>query len=237
MKTFNRYLKRAKYIIRVRLRFLLTGSATKQKIIDRFHSLYYDSHILGKTWSHTTFLGTPIQKNPLDLFVYQEILYDVKPDLIIETGTAYGGGAIYLASLCDLMKRGHIVTIDIINVRRSPKHKRIKYLLGSSTDKKIVEQVKNISKGKKVLVILDSDHTKEHVLKELDVYRKLVSRGSYIIVEDSNVNGNPVYKEHGPGPMEAVKEFLKTHKGFRVDKSKEKFYFTFNPGGYLKKVR
>lgn len=232
------YAKRAKYIAKTRFKFASLSKAKQKKIVDDFHSLYYDSHVLGKTWHETTFLGVPIQKNPLDLFVYQEILYDVKPDVIIEAGTAYGGGALYLASLCELMNHGHVITIDINNVRKSPKHKRITYLLGSSTNEKIFSIVKKaVSRKKRVLVILDSDHSKNHVLAELNLYSPLVTKGSYIITEDSNVNGNPVYSEHGEGPMEAINEFLDSNKSFQPDSTREKFYFTYNPKGYLKRIK
>lgn len=232
------YAKRAKYIAKTRFKFASLSKAKQKKIVDDFHSLYYDSHVLGKTWHETTFLGVPIQKNPLDLFVYQEILFDIKPDVIIEAGTAYGGGALYLAGLCDLMNHGSVITIDVNNVRKSPKHSRITYLIGSSTSEKIFAAVKKAVKGKKkVLIILDSDHSKKHVLAELILYSPLVTKGSYIITEDTNVNGNPVYTEHGDGPMEAITEFLKTNNSFESDSKREKFYFTYNPKGYLKRIK
>ena len=148
-----------------------------------------------------------------------------------------GGGAFYLASICDLVNNGTVITIDIEGREGSPKHRRIKYLLGSSTSKEIEEEVGNlISAGAKVMVILDSNHHKEHVLNELRIYGKWVTKGSYIIIEDTNINGHPVLPDFGSGPMEAVDEFLKENGDFVVDRSKEKLLLTFNPRGYLKKV-
>ncbi len=233
-------LKRIRYRIRVYLKGLCFTFFPDQKdnIVDSFHQLYYDSNLLGGTWRNTRFLGVPAQKCPLDLFIYQEILFDLKPDLIIEAGTASGGGAYFLASMCELMGHGEVVTIDITNTVVSPSHKRIKYILGSSTSEQVYRQVENIAKDKKsILVILDSDHSKKHVLRELKLYNKFVSIGSYLIVEDTNINGHPVNKEYGDGPMEAVEEFLTKNKEFEIDKSREKYYLTFNPNGYLKKIK
>lgn len=208
----------------------------KQAIIDLFHRLYYDS--IDQTWKNTLFLGIPALKCPLDLWIYQEIIYELKPNVIIESGTANGGGALFLASICDLVNNGDIITIDIENKEGRPLHKRINYLLGSSTSEEIVEHVKKLIRDKnKIMVILDSDHSKEHVLNELKIYSKFIDKGSYIIVEDTNINGHPVFPQHGPGPMEAVDEFLKENKDFAIDRNKEKFYMTFNPCGYLKKIK
>lgn len=217
---------------------LYINPTKKEDIIEQFHKLYYNSYLKNKTWKDSYFLGVPIQKCPFDLFVYQEIIYEVKPDLIIEAGTASGGGALYLSSICDLVGHGEVVTIDIVDLGNRPQHVRLTYLDGSSTDEKIVEEVKKRAEGKeKILVILDSDHSKAHVLKEMQIYNELVSKGSYMIVEDSNVNGHPVQPKHGPGPMEALEEFLETNSDFEIDETKEKHYLSFNPKGYLKKVR
>ncbi len=118
-----------------------------------------------------------------------------------------------------------------------PQHPRITYLVGSSTSPEILEQVKGmIPPSDRVMVILDSDHGRDHVLRELELYSDLVSPGSYMIVEDTNVNGHPVLTSHGPGPTEALEEYLRRDRRFVVDRSREKFFFTFNPGGYLRKV-
>jgi cephalosporin hydroxylase len=177
-------------------------------------------------------------KCPLDLWIYQEIIFEQKPDMIIECGTANGGSALFLASICDLVNNGKIITIDIENKQNKPRHKRIKYLVGSSTAENIVDQIRKlISDKNKVMVILDSDHHKEHVLNELTIYSKFVTKGSYIIVEDTNINGHPVFPDFGPGPMEAIEEFLKENKIFVIDYNNEKFYLTYNPRGYLLRMK
>jgi len=214
-----------------------SGAAkTDAETVERFHQLYYDSAIFGATWNQTSWLGTPVLKCQTDLWLYQEMLFELKPDLIIETGSAAGGSAHYMASILELLGKGKVVTIDI-EKRERPAHPRITYLTGSSTDPALVNVVKSmIRPNDQVLVTLDSDHSKTHVLNELRTYHSLVPKGSYLIVEDSNVNGHPVAKDFGPGPMEALEEFLKENTQFEVDKTKEKFLLTFNPKGYLKRV-
>jgi cephalosporin hydroxylase len=209
--------------------------AATQPVADVFHFVYYYSS--SRTWMNTHWLGTPVQKLPSDLWTYQQIIYDVRPDLIIEAGTFKGGSALYMASMCDLIGRGRIVSIDIVDLK-PPHHQRIRYLLGSSTSPQIVEQVRSqVSPQDKVIVVLDSDHTMKHVLNELRIYSSLVTKGSYLIVEDTNINGHPVLPRYGPGPMEAVRAFLKENHDFTVDTSREKFLVTYNPSGYLLKVR
>jgi cephalosporin hydroxylase len=210
---------------------------SEKRTIRKFHQLYYDSRTGGKPWRHTFWQGTRILKCPMDLWIYQEMLHELRPDFIIETGTAYGGSAHYMATLCDLMGSGKIITIDIENQPNRPQHPRVTYVLGSSIDPVIVANTKAaIAGAKTVLVILDSDHSHGHVLAELNVWSEVVTAGSYCIVEDSNVNGHPVDLKHGPGPMEAIDEFLATDKRFQIDPAREKFFLTFNPRGYLKRI-
>lgn len=189
-------------------------------VVTAFHSLYYGQGL--QTWLNTWWLGHRVFKNPLDLWVYQEILHELKPDLIVETGTAEGGSALYLASICDLIGSGHVVTVDIEKRAGRPVHERIRYLFGSSTDPEIVKLLADeASTASTVLVILDSDHSAGHVSAELEVYAPLVTPGSYLIVEDTNINGHPVSKSFGPGPMEAVETFLKRSSEFSSDRSRE----------------
>jgi len=214
--------------VRHRAATLLTPPVTAA-----FHYLYYHQ----STWMHTWWLGHRVMKNPLDLWIYQEMLYEQRPELIIETGTAHGGSALYLASICELIGTGRIVTVDVEDRSGRPVHERVRYIKGSSTDPGIVDELRaEADAASGVLVILDSDHSAAHVTAELAAYSPLVTRGSYVIVEDTNVNGHPVYRRFGPGPMEAVEAFVAGTHEFTVDRSREKFHFTFNPKGYLKRT-
>ncbi len=212
--------------------------ARREQIIRDFHGLYYDSFREGKTWADTWFLGTKTEKCPLDLWLYQELIYKLRPDVIVETGTRFGGSAFFTASICDLIDCGQIVTIDVDNEPQRPSHNRITYIHGSSVDAEIVKRVKGICKdAKTVLVLLDSDHAKGHVLGELKAFADLVTLNSYMIVEDSNVNGHPVLPNFGPGPMEALDEFLKSDSRFKIDSFNEKLLLSFSPRGFLKRVK
>ena len=235
---FHRVIAEARTFRRCLLRAAYLKPRVRSDVINQFHRLYYDSEAFGQTWTNTTWLGVPIYKCPLDLWIYQEIIFELRPDLIIETGTCKGGSALYIACLLDLVDHGKIVTIDIEARDSRPKHERVTEITGSSTaDETLRKLDRELNGCSSVMVILDSDHRKDHVLKELAIYSKLVTVGSYLIVEDTNVNGHPVLPEHGPGPMEAVEEFLETNRGFEVDTAKEKLLLTFNPGGYLRRVK
>lgn len=205
--------------------------------IERFHHLYYESELFRGTWWATKWMGVPVWKCPFDLWVYQELVHELRPDVIVETGTAWGGSALFFASLCDIIKHGEVISIDI-RPRGTPSHARLRYLRGSSVDPVIVARVQRMTAGTQaVLAFLDSDHRCAHVLEELRLYSPLVGVGSYVVVEDTNINGHPVKPEFGPGPMEAVERFLANEKDFIVDRSREKFRLTMNPGGFLQRVR
>ena len=204
-------------------------------VVRRFHEIYYGA--TKRTWGNTFWRGVRVLKCPLDLWVYQELLSEVEPDLIVETGTKHGGSAYYLASICDLIGHGAVVTIDVDELPDRPEHPRITYLSGSSTDPAVVAQVdERIADGSRVMVILDSDHSRDHVLAELDTWSSRVSVGSFLIVEDTNINGHPVTQHSYPGPWEALADWLPRHPGFRRDPSCEKHFLTFNPGGFLRRV-
>ncbi|MEZ5117519.1 MAG: CmcI family methyltransferase [Candidatus Nanopelagicales bacterium] len=208
-----------------------------QAIADQYHRLYY--HRAPRTWRNTFYRGNRILKLPLDMWVYGEILWDLKPSLVVETGTRYGGSALWFADQLDLIGHGRVVTVDIDDLQGRPEHDRITYLLGSSTDPGIVDRVRELmpDDGGHVLVVLDSDHSRDHVLGELRVLSELVTTGSYVIVEDTDINGHPVLPKFGPGPMEAVDAFLAETDRFEPDESREKYYVTQNPRGYLRRVR
>jgi cephalosporin hydroxylase len=198
--------------------------------------VYYENS--EQTWENTSWLGVPLEKYPTDLFVYQEIIYQTKPDVIIEAGTLKGGSAYFFASLLDLLGKGRVITMDIVDHPEKPKHPRIEYLLMSSISDEAVRRIKSeIKPGDRVMVSLDSDHSADHVFKELQLYSPMVTIGCYLVVEDTNINGHPVYPAFGPGPMEALKRFLAGNQDFEVDRSKEKFMLTVSPNGYLRRVR
>jgi len=207
-------------------------------IINQFTRLYYQTPTPVRTWHDTRWLGIPVMKTPFDLWNYQEILATLRPGVLIETGTAKGGSALFFASLFDLLGMGRVVTIDIEPDSERPHHDRITYLLGSSTAPETVEGVeKEIRNCGNVMVVLDSGHSMQNVLNELQIYSRYVSLGSYLIVEDTCVNGHPVSPRYGPGPMEAVKAFLRMNDSFVSDGRDRKFLMTFNPGGYLRRVK
>lgn len=216
---------------------IYAGRKAERDLVEQFNGLYYNSFFSGGTWKRTHWLGTRILKCPMDLWVYQEILWELRPDVVIETGTAHGGSALFLASMLDLLGAGRVITIDIEEKAGRPVHPRIQYLCGSSVSSEIHERVKaSIRPGEKVMLILDSDHSKEHVLLELELLGPLVTVGSYLIVEDTNLNGHPIEPLHGPGPAEAVAAFLEADRRFAVDRERERFHLTFNPGGYLRRL-
>lgn len=216
----------------------LTFPFYRKWVINQFHKLAYGSYLLEPLWLKTYWLGVPVLKFPLDLWVYQEMIYELKPDVLIETGSYHGGSALYLAIICDLVQKGRVISVDIDeNVERA-EHSRITYLIGSSIDPKVIETVKGlIEDGETVMVLLDSTHHKSHVLQELVAYSQLVSLGSYLVVEDTNLNGHPIWPGFGEGPAEAVRTFLSENEEFEIDRTREKYYISFNPGGFLKRVR
>ncbi|HEX5720179.1 MAG TPA: CmcI family methyltransferase [Thermoanaerobaculia bacterium] len=212
-------------------------------VAEQFHSLYWHSN----TWRWTFWQGVPTLKCPLDLWIYQELLWLVRPQLIVELGTWAGGSAFFMAQMLDLMDAdsdSQVVTVDILDsdqfqphvesyaaaapfpVRIRPEHPRITYLHGSSTDPAIVEKVHNVASSKKsVLVFADSDHSTEHTYNELALYHDLVTPDSWFVMEDTD----------GDGPRQAVRKFLAEHPEFYADDQCEKFFMTFNPGGYLRR--
>jgi cephalosporin hydroxylase len=141
-----------------------------------------------------------------------------------------------MGTICDAVGNGRVISIDIAKRDNLPKHARVEFWVGSSTAPEIMERVRQATAGKRVMVILDSDHAYKHVRDELKLYAPLVSSGCYLIVEDTNVNGHPTNLEHGPGPMEAVLEFMKDNSQFQIDKNRERFMMTLNPNGYLKRL-
>ena len=201
-----------------------------------------------------SWMGRPIIAYPQDMIAMQEIIWEIKPDLIIETGIAHGGSLAYYASLLELIgEDGLVLGIDN-DIRKHNKKlieehsmiKRIKMIEGDSTSESVANQVYDIAKSKKtILVCLDSNHTHDHVLKELKLYAHLTSQGSYCVVFDTIVEDLP--NDYMPGgrpwnpgnnPKTAVFEFLKSNNNFKIDKSIDhKLLISVAPDGYLKRVK
>ncbi len=199
-----------------------------------------------------TWMGRPIIQYPQDMIAMQEIIWEVKPDLIIETGIAHGGSIIYYASILELIGKGEVLGIDIdirehnkIEIERHPMSKRISMIQGSSISESIIEQVKTFAEGKKtVMVCLDSNHTHAHVLKELELYAPFVSVGSYLVAFDTIVEDLPadLYNDRpwsvGDNPKTAVHEFLKANDGFIINKEIDnKLLVSVAPDGYMKRIK
>lgn len=198
-----------------------------------------------------TWMGRPIIQYPQDMIAMQEIIWEVKPDLIIETGIAHGGSIIYYASLLELIGKGQILGIDIdirehnrAEIEKHPMAKRISMIQGSAIDTDIIEQIKPYAKDKKVVMVcLDSNHTHDHVLKELQLYSPFVTKGSYLVAFDTIVENLPaeMYDNRpwsvGDNPKTAVQEFLKNNNDFIADKFiDKKLLVSVAPTGYIKRI-
>ena len=197
-------------------------------------------------------MGRPVIQYPQDMVALQELIWETKPDLIIETGIAHGGSIIFFASMLELLGGdGHVLGIDIdirahnrVEIEKHPMFKRISMIEGSSIDPATVSQVEQFAEGKKsVMVILDSHHTHAHVMAELEAYSPLVTKDCYLVVLDTVVEDLPADMfpdrpwKHGDNPKTAVWEFLKTNKRFVIDPViPQKLLMTSAPDGYLKCV-
>jgi len=200
-----------------------------------------------------SWLGRPIIQFPQDILAIQEIIWEAKPDLIIETGIAHGGSAILYASILELIGgSGHVLGIDIdirahnrLEIDKHSMAKRITLIEGSSTDDSVAQQVREIaSRKQRVMLLLDSNHTHEHVLRELRLYSPLVTAGSYAVVFDTIIEDMPDGFSRdrawgkGNNPRTAVREFLKMNDRFVIDKEiQDKLLITVAPDGYLKCVK
>ena len=219
-----------------------------QATADRFHNLFYKNR---NTLERNRWMGIPALQNPNDVWITQEILFEVKPDFVVEAGTFMGGSAVLWAMILrEVNPAGRVITIDIRDEVSEAKklpifNERVDFLLGSSTAPAIVAEVKRRVAGHSVVVILDSNHLKNHVLNELKAYADVIPRGSYFLVQDSDINGHPVILDaEGPaasyagqaGPMEAIQEFLALDKRFKIDRERERLMLTTNPNGYLRRV-
>ena len=222
----------------LRQRELKLPTAKQHELMKLFHEL--------EIWKHMWFQGIQLIKNPLDLWMMQQIIYEVQPDFIIETGTWHGGSTLYFAQTLHSLGLAHsrVLTIDLDDqtqeVAARPLWKKyVQFFHSSSTEPQLVQRLTEMVKGKRVLVTLDSDHSMNHVLAELRMYAPLVSPGSYLVVEDTHIDGIPTFPHLGPGPSAAVNRFLAEPAGqdFERDLTREAMVMTFNPGGWLRRKK
>ena len=205
-------------------------------VVQFFHYIWWQSK---DTWPRNKFLGYEILQCPFDLQIYQELIFASKPEFILQTGICGGGSIVYFSSILDLMGASNDVKVIGVDIELSEEAKEIKndrviLFEGSSTSDEVVSKIKDYTQGKKGIVILDSDHSETHVLKELSIYKDFVLKGCYLVVEDTNLNGNPVHPSFGAGPYEAVKKFLNENKDFRQDnKLWKRNLFSFHQYGWL----
>jgi cephalosporin hydroxylase len=188
--------------------------------------------------NHTTYFGIRTLKSPVDFWIYQEILFETRPDFVIEIGNCFGGSTLALAHLCDCLGKGQVVALDLSHeavpelVRRHP---RI-HLIEGDACQSFAKVRALVPRGAGVMVIEDSAHTFENTLGVLNTYSPLIQPGGYFIVEDGIINhgldGGP-----SPGPYEAIGAFAENHPDFEIDRNRESFLITWNPKGYLRRVR
>lgn len=180
------------------------------------------------------YFGIQTVKSPVDFWIYQEIIYEVKPDVIIEVGNFFGGSTLALAHILANIGEGRVIGLDIDHSKISFSHPRITFITGNACEQ--IKKVKElIAGGDKVLVIEDSSHEYQNTLDVMRTFGPLVTPGSYMIVEDSlfyhGIDIGP-----NPGPYEAIEQFMVGNMDFIIDRSRERFIITTNPKGYLKRI-
>jgi cephalosporin hydroxylase len=188
-------------------------------------------------FERVAYRGVPTWKNVLDLWVYQEIIWETGVEVVIEIGARHGGTTLWLSDLLRNFRgaSGTVISIDLERPERElPAN--VHFICGNSVAPETVAEARSISAGRKTLVLADGDHAADHVLQEIRLYAPLISEGSYFIAEDGIVDVME-WKEYTPGPMIAAQRFLAETDEFTLDGSREKFLLTYAPGGFLKRIR
>lgn len=230
-------------------KYVLTKEDKDYKHLDEVSFNWVKASIENKLAYEVDWLGIPIIQSPTDMILIQQLIFNVKPDFVIETGVAHGGSLVFSASILESIGHGHIIGIDIDirkhNRRVLEKHrlfKRISLMEGDSTSADILEKIREMVLPKsKVVVFLDSNHYKDHVLKELKLYSRFVDVGSYVVVFDTVTS---CMSKHGVcdvsylnnGPKEAIEQFLVENRNFQVDEDFNKLFASYSPDGYLKRI-
>lgn len=234
------FLRKVCDIFRQTSRIIRPVRADYQSRFDMDLRQWIRYHHKNIVFDQCSWMGVRALKNPLDAWIYQEIIYDVQPDVIVEIGSANGGSTLFFAHLLDCLGKGTVVSIDINRTDYKVSHERIIEVTGDSSSEEVVGKVKDLCSGKSVLVIHDGGHRKEQVLRDLASYSELVSLNSYFIVEDGVVDlfkpGDGVGQWY-EGPLKAVEQFISERSDFIVDIERERYILTYNPKGFLKRIR
>ena len=222
------------------LRWLSTTRLYRAAVLPAVSQIFY-MELLRRTrdYDGLTWLGQPIRQPVLDLWTVQETLYRLQPGLLIETGTSFGGSALFYAQLFDHLGHGRVISVDITRLHDLT-HPRIEFLIGSSTAPEVAAAITRAARAASgpVLVILDSDHSQAHVRQELDLYAGLVTPGSYVLVQDGCIDTLPYFHHPRPGPLPAIHAFLASHPEFEIDRALcDRFVVTPHPDGWLRRVR
>ena len=208
----------------------------------RYHYYYiHQAYKYGIPEMQQTWLGHHIIKSPSDCWAYQELIWRNKPDIVLELGIMFGGASVFFAHVLDLIGHGEVLGIDISlkNLKHQPKAGgRITYLEGDSGSQEILDEVARRVAGKNVLVIADSDHEKEHVLKELRLYSRFVQKGGYYVVEDTLNDLMGFHPVPNEGPLAAMRQFMAETDEFEIDRRlPEKYFMSLSPDGFLRRVK
>lgn len=192
-------------------------------------------------FTEMTWMGQRILKNPLDCWIYQEILWEVQPEVVVELGSLAGGSTLFFCHLLDMIRHGEVISVDVDRSRFDIQHPRLREVTGDCSSPEVVQQVRSQCSGKRTLVIHDADHRCGAVLRDLRLYADLVSPGSYLIVEDGIVDviDPAASKKLGwreAGPLAAIEQFLQEQPDFAEDQSRQRYLMTYNPRGYLRRL-
>jgi len=221
-----------------------------EESVDIISSLWSKLSLHNKYTHDITWLGVPIIQFSNDIIMMQELIWKTRPDVIIECGLAHGGSALFYASLLEIIGKGNVIGIDVdirqynkIVIQNHPLSHRVKMIEGSSISQPTINKVKKmVLESTKVMVILDSNHSKEHVMNELNLYKNFVTTGCYLVVMDGiqkfvwdMPSGKKEWKNDNP--LDAIEEFLEKNSNFEVDSHFERLKMTANPKGFLKKVK
>lgn len=200
-----------------------------------FTEIYHESGV----WTQTQWKGVQVCKYVSDLWTYQEILWETRPEVIIECGSGCGGSALFFADIMSGYTVPHVISIDkgvpVDDRSRNTQFRGgIRFICSDSVDPLTVAMVESIAGMSKAMVVLDSDHNAPHVLAEMEAYGPLVSPGCYMVVEDTIAA--LIMPQLGNDPSKAIAQYMEKHSRFEVDRSRERFLLTSNPGGYLKRI-